>query len=151
MIIGACAQLHPAEDAEDEDANDELVDDNTEEIGTGLADYNTEDVDDKRIDDEQEEDASNAAPGGGALGSEGHAVAWNLAALVLPECVSKVKAFKVEEAAKVLGACKRLGLRRPDVSNMQQLQQEASSAAKAFVDIVTDQLPAALSFKPKQR
>lgn len=128
MIIGTCAQLYPVEGDEDEapDAAD--------------ADYVNED------------DGEQALQSGAASREEGHDQAWRLCLLVLPECLRKTSRFKVEEAAKVLAACSRLGLRleRQDYPG-KELQQQASEAATRFVQAITTQLPEALTYKLGKR
>lgn len=142
MIMGACAQLHPVEGAEEEDGCPAEAE---AEVEAEAAEFCEE------ADDEQPCTASSGASGlAGGNSDQGRTFAWNLALLVLPECIRKLSRFKVEEAAKVLGACSRLGL-RPAPDGAQPLQQQASEEASRFVSEVTAHLPAALAPKSSKR
>lgn len=153
MILGACSQLHPAEGSEEEgqgrSSEGAEAGAHWKALEKAVEEEEAADFGDDH-DAEQPTAAEDVIGDAGGSSDKGRALAWQLALLVLPECVQKLDRFKVEEAAKVLGACSKLGL-KTEVVGAQSLQQQASAAAKEFVDKVTQKLPAALTYTPPSK
>lgn len=123
MIMGAYGQLYRVERTEDKDEDQDKAEN------------------DEATYDENADDADAPPP------QEGHSMAWSLAVIVLPECVNRIRRFKVEEAAKVYGACKSLGLLREEPYQGGDLQREAAEEARRFREAVEENIPDALTVK----
>jgi len=123
MIIGAVSTLYPVEET---------------------ADLDSEADEDTAANDQPE--PSHAAQNDTAAAEKGQPVAWGLVSLLLPECMRKMRQFKIEEIARVLQACSRLGLRRsgalPPVG-----AEQAALVATRFAERVSVEQPGALEVK----